>query len=317
MELFIVIIPWLIILAVLVGIPITIIMLIKRMHGDDKLMNTSTPTPIISADVAENQQKILEMLQQGKVSIEESRKLLETINQKAVLEGSAPKSVRRLRRSQNNRILGGICGAIADYFDLDPLLVRLGYVLMTLLTCGVGIIFYIIAALAIPYDKGVNKIPLQPDNCNKPTNLNDSSRRRYSPLGIFSVTILGLLVLFLSYHYKYVSPNVKLITFSELQEEARTGKIKNILLKNNRVEGEYKIPGEYRYFKTTSLLTSDWTVKTIDELRNIVGPENFDTRENNPWMQQLLCILIPVLLILLVPGLIGYFLFRIFRPKCN
>lgn len=57
---------------------------------------------------------------------------------------------KRLYRSRNNLIISGVCGGIAEYFELDPTLVRLGLVLLTIFTAFSGIIFYIIAALIIP-----------------------------------------------------------------------------------------------------------------------------------------------------------------------
>lgn len=47
--------------------------------------------------------------------------------------------------------LSGVCGGIGEYFDIDPSLVRLGWLLLTILT-GVfpGIVAYMIAALVIP-----------------------------------------------------------------------------------------------------------------------------------------------------------------------
>ena len=43
----------------------------------------------------------------------------------------------------------GVCGGIAEYFDIDPTLVRLGWVLFCALV-GSGILAYIIAAIVIP-----------------------------------------------------------------------------------------------------------------------------------------------------------------------
>ena len=55
----------------------------------------------------------------------------------------------RLYRSRENRMLGGICGGIAEYFNIDPTLVRLGWVLFCALG-GSGFIAYIIAAIIMP-----------------------------------------------------------------------------------------------------------------------------------------------------------------------
>jgi phage shock protein C len=59
---------------------------------------------------------------------------------------------KRLYRSRSNVMLAGVCAGLADYFGLDPSLVRLGYVLLTVFTAFSGILVYIIAALIIPQE---------------------------------------------------------------------------------------------------------------------------------------------------------------------
>ena len=49
----------------------------------------------------------------------------------------------------NDKKLGGVCGGIAEYFDIDPVIVRIIFLLSTLFT-GVGLVAYIICALAFP-----------------------------------------------------------------------------------------------------------------------------------------------------------------------
>jgi len=56
--------------------------------------------------------------------------------------------VKRLYRS-SNRILGGVCSGIADYFNTDPTIVRILWVLFSLIY-GVGILFYLICWFIIP-----------------------------------------------------------------------------------------------------------------------------------------------------------------------
>lgn len=56
---------------------------------------------------------------------------------------------KRLYKSNENRMIDGVCGGIAEYFNIDPTLVRLGWVLFCALV-GSGIIAYIIAAIIIP-----------------------------------------------------------------------------------------------------------------------------------------------------------------------
>lgn len=56
---------------------------------------------------------------------------------------------RRLHKSNENRMVDGVCGGIGEYFGIDPTLVRLGWVLFCVLG-GHGILAYIIAAIIIP-----------------------------------------------------------------------------------------------------------------------------------------------------------------------
>ena len=56
---------------------------------------------------------------------------------------------KRLYKSNTDKMLDGVCGGVAEYFDIDPTLVRLGWVLLCVL-CGSGIPAYIIAAVIIP-----------------------------------------------------------------------------------------------------------------------------------------------------------------------
>lgn len=56
---------------------------------------------------------------------------------------------KKLFKSQNNRMLCGVCGGIAEYFNIDPTIVRLIFVFLGI-SGGSGILFYIIAAIVIP-----------------------------------------------------------------------------------------------------------------------------------------------------------------------
>lgn len=57
---------------------------------------------------------------------------------------------KRLYRSSSNSMIAGVCGGIAEYFDIDPTLVRLLFVIAFF--TGVSIFVYIIAAIIIPKD---------------------------------------------------------------------------------------------------------------------------------------------------------------------
>jgi phage shock protein PspC (stress-responsive transcriptional regulator) len=56
---------------------------------------------------------------------------------------------RRLFRSRTDRMLGGVCGGLGHYFDVDPILFRIAAVALTLLA-GAGIVLYIAALLLVP-----------------------------------------------------------------------------------------------------------------------------------------------------------------------
>lgn len=55
---------------------------------------------------------------------------------------------KRLYRSRQDRMVCGVCGGIADYFKVDPTLIRLAFVLFGF--TGTGILAYFIAAIIIP-----------------------------------------------------------------------------------------------------------------------------------------------------------------------
>ncbi len=56
---------------------------------------------------------------------------------------------KKLTKSRNDRKLCGVCGGFAEYLNLDPTVVRLIWVLLSLCAGG-GLIAYIIAALIMP-----------------------------------------------------------------------------------------------------------------------------------------------------------------------
>lgn len=56
---------------------------------------------------------------------------------------------KRLVRSTNDRKIAGVCGGLADYFDLDPTIIRVVWVL-AVLCAGTGLLAYIILWIAVP-----------------------------------------------------------------------------------------------------------------------------------------------------------------------
>ena len=58
---------------------------------------------------------------------------------------------RRLTRSAQHKMIAGVCGGLAEYFDLDPTIVRIGYVLVSILSVAFpGILAYIVLMFVMP-----------------------------------------------------------------------------------------------------------------------------------------------------------------------
>ena len=58
--------------------------------------------------------------------------------------------MKKLYRS-SNRIMAGVCGGIAEYFDVDPTVIRVVYLILSLFSAGFpGLLLYIILMVLIP-----------------------------------------------------------------------------------------------------------------------------------------------------------------------
>ena len=59
-------------------------------------------------------------------------------------------------------MLGGVCGGLGQYMDIDPTVIRLFWAVMSLFTWGIGLLVYIVAWIIIPeegsFDEG-NSLP--------------------------------------------------------------------------------------------------------------------------------------------------------------
>ena len=68
--------------------------------------------------------------------------------------------VRRVRRSRQDRVIGGVCGGLGRYLQVDPVLLRIAAVALAL-SGGLGVLAYIIAWIAIPEETGTEPVPVQ------------------------------------------------------------------------------------------------------------------------------------------------------------
>lgn len=103
---------------------------------------------------------------------------------------------KRLYRSKTDRMLFGVCGGLGEYFDIDPVVMRLLFVAFAF-AGGIGFIVYIIAAVIIPEANSSKP----GENKTKPANIEKTAKefvreletRKYSSGGL----ILGLILLLL------------------------------------------------------------------------------------------------------------------------
>lgn len=68
---------------------------------------------------------------------------------------TAPEGVRRLQRPVEGKKIAGVCAGIARYLNLDVTLVRIVIAMLAVYPIGLGLIFYIVAWIAIPQEHWV------------------------------------------------------------------------------------------------------------------------------------------------------------------
>jgi phage shock protein C len=56
----------------------------------------------------------------------------------------------RMHRSRTDRMLGGVCGGLAESLDVDAALLRIGLVALTVLGAGIGVVLYVAAWILVP-----------------------------------------------------------------------------------------------------------------------------------------------------------------------
>ena len=102
---------------------------------------------------------------------------------------------KKLYKSENDKVLAGVCGGIAEYFVVDSVIIRLLWVVFTLLG-GSGLIAYIIAAIIMPS----NPLGYRPEDISADGDYNSNSPRRESNrntalvFGVLLILFGGLIV---------------------------------------------------------------------------------------------------------------------------
>lgn len=112
-------------------------------------------------------------------------------------------STRRITRSRRDRVFAGVCGGLAEYVGLDPVLVRVLYVALTLLSWGMGIVLYLLAWIIVPVEsEAVSQTAAPRDEPAR------HDARRIA--GIFLVIIALLALLSTSFGWFHVFTNLRL-----------------------------------------------------------------------------------------------------------
>jgi phage shock protein C len=60
--------------------------------------------------------------------------------------------IKKFYRSRKDRVIAGVCGGLAEYFEIDAIIVRL-FALILVLSLGAGFIAYIIAWIVVPEEQ--------------------------------------------------------------------------------------------------------------------------------------------------------------------
>lgn len=79
---------------------------------------------------------------------------------------------KKLKRSRTDRVIAGVCGGVGEYFNIDPVIVRIVWVILAFIPGGPGFLAYLICALIIPEDDGVI---YQNENKSSGVNTNNTS----------------------------------------------------------------------------------------------------------------------------------------------
>jgi phage shock protein C len=72
-------------------------------------------------------------------------------------------SQTQLMRSRSDQMIAGVCGGLAQYLNLDPVFVRLGFVVL-LFASGVGLPIYIVLWLIMPEENGETAVTSDTDH---------------------------------------------------------------------------------------------------------------------------------------------------------
>ncbi len=106
---------------------------------------------------------------------------------------------QRLFRSQTNKVFAGVCGGLAEYFDVDPVVIRILFVLMVLFG-GTGIVLYIAAIFIVP-KKPFAFSDQVPSSESKPLYQQSANVRNWFGIALVAVGVILLLANLDVFHF--------------------------------------------------------------------------------------------------------------------
>jgi phage shock protein PspC (stress-responsive transcriptional regulator) len=105
---------------------------------------------------------------------------------------------KRIYRSRKIKILGGVCGGIANYLDIDPVVVRLLWAFFCL-AWGFGVVAYVICWIVIPLEPEVQEAPTEGETAKnekaKEAEVVTPSAEKESSLLLMGIFLISLGVL--------------------------------------------------------------------------------------------------------------------------
>ncbi|MDD5062955.1 MAG: PspC domain-containing protein [Candidatus Marinimicrobia bacterium] len=103
--------------------------------------------------------------------------------------------MKKLYRSDQQKIVAGVCGGIAEYFEIDPVLIRLIWIVLIVFG-GTGILAYLIAWIVIPTRQMKNEEPVVKEEpvVEKPESKPQSQSQNMRLFWGIVLILIGLLI---------------------------------------------------------------------------------------------------------------------------
>lgn len=106
-------------------------------------------------------------------------------------------SENRLVRSEQDRVIAGVCGGIADYLNIDPVLVRVLFAVL-FFASGIGLVLYVILWFIMPQAEGaMGGTAVLKENLDDMGHTVGSSAKSLSQPGLVGIILIGLGLFFL------------------------------------------------------------------------------------------------------------------------